>query len=78
VAAHTSYTPAPEFTATVAPFRAWRGLRLVVAREPVQAAINHKIGVISQKTGCSTDARNSVTGFWHWHKKRDFSSVMTK
>jgi hypothetical protein len=42
VAAHTSYTPAPEFTATVAPFRAWRGLRLVVAREPVQAAINHK------------------------------------
>jgi hypothetical protein len=42
VAAHTSYTPAPEFTATVAPFRAWRGLRLVVAREPVQAAINRK------------------------------------
>ena len=40
VAAHTSYTPAPEFTTTVAPFRAWRGSQLVVAREPVQAAID--------------------------------------
>ncbi len=29
-----SYTPAHEFTATVAPFRAWRGLQLFIAREP--------------------------------------------
>ncbi len=34
-ATYISYTSAPEFTTTVAPFRAWRGLRLIVAREPM-------------------------------------------
>ena len=40
VATHTSHTPAPESTATVAPFRAWRGLQFFVAGEPMQATIN--------------------------------------
>jgi len=31
----TSHTSAHESVTTVAPFRAWRGLRLIVAREPV-------------------------------------------
>ena len=30
----TSHTPAHDTDATVAPFRAWRGLRLLVARGP--------------------------------------------
>ncbi len=33
----TGYTPAHESTATVAPFRAWRGLPSIVAKEPVEA-----------------------------------------
>ena len=32
VATPASVTPAPESTATVAPFRAWRGLQLFIAR----------------------------------------------
>jgi len=38
---HTSYTTAPESTTTVAPFRAWRGLRFIVAREPMQITIEY-------------------------------------
>jgi len=30
----TSHTPAHDTDATVAPFRAWRGLRLLIARGP--------------------------------------------
>jgi len=39
VATCISHTPAPEITVTVAPFRAWRGSRLIVARGPMQATI---------------------------------------
>jgi hypothetical protein len=39
VAAHASDTPAPESTTTVAPFRAWRGLRYIVAGAPTWATI---------------------------------------
>ena len=39
----TSHTPAPEITATVAPFRAWRGLQLIVAGEPMQVTIEAAI-----------------------------------
>ena len=38
-AACTSHTSAPEITTTVAPFRAWRGLQLIVAKGPMQATI---------------------------------------
>ena len=34
-----SHTPAHDFTATVAPFRAWRGLQLIIARGPAGSAI---------------------------------------
>ncbi len=32
--AHAGTSPAPDMTATVAPFRAWRGSRVVVAEKP--------------------------------------------
>jgi len=38
-AARASTPPAPDATATVAPFRAWRGSRLIVAEEPARATI---------------------------------------
>jgi len=38
-AARASTPPAPDVTATVAPFRAWRDSRLIVAEEPTRAAI---------------------------------------
>ena len=39
VATRISHTPAPDVTATVAPFRAWRSLQLIVAGEPTQVTI---------------------------------------
>jgi len=33
----TSHIPAHDFTATVAPFRAWRSLQLIIARGPIGA-----------------------------------------
>ena len=38
-AARASTPPAPDATATVAPFRAWRGSRLIVAEEPTRATM---------------------------------------
>lgn len=40
-----SHTSAPDVTATVAPFRAWRSSQLIVAREPKQVTIT-KLGII--------------------------------
>ena len=37
--AHAGTSPAPDITVTVAPFRAWRGSRLIVAEKPTRAAI---------------------------------------
>jgi len=39
VAAQTSHISAHELTATVAPFRAWRSLQLIIARGPERATI---------------------------------------
>ena len=36
-----SHTPAPNFTATVASFRTWRGSQRIVARGPNWATIKH-------------------------------------
>ncbi len=36
-----SHTSAHNFTATVAPFRAWRGLQQIIARGPGWATIEH-------------------------------------
>ncbi len=38
-ATRTSHTPAPDSTATVAPFRAWRGSQLLVAGGPIRVTI---------------------------------------
>ena len=37
--ARAGTSPAPDITVTVAPFRAWRGSRLIVAEKPTRAAI---------------------------------------
>ena len=37
--ARAGASPAPDITVTVAPFRAWRGSRLIVAEKPTRAAI---------------------------------------
>ena len=34
-----SHTPAHNSTATVAPFRAWRSLQIVIAKEPTKLSI---------------------------------------
>ena len=39
VAASTSHISAHEVPATVAPFRAWRGLQVFIARGPIKATI---------------------------------------
>ncbi len=36
---HTSHISAHESAATVAPFRAWRGLQRIVARGPIQSPL---------------------------------------
>ena len=42
--ARAGASPAPDITVTVAPFRAWRGSRLIVAEKPTRAAIEaHEI-----------------------------------
>jgi hypothetical protein len=38
--ARAGASPAPDITVTVAPFRAWRGSRLIVAEKPTRAAID--------------------------------------
>jgi len=38
-AARAGTSPAPDITVTVAPFRAWRDSRLIVAEKPTRAAI---------------------------------------
>ena len=47
VATRPSRNPAPDVTATVAPFRAWRGSQLIVARGPEQVAIGRALYMIS-------------------------------
>jgi len=47
VATLISHTPAHEFSATVAPFRAWRGLQMFIAGGPTRATIAGRIMVIS-------------------------------
>jgi len=38
-AARAGASPAPDITVTVAPFRAWRDSRLIVAEKPTRATI---------------------------------------
>ena len=42
--ARAGASPAPDITVTVAPFRAWRGSRLIVAEKPTRAAIGTSRG----------------------------------
>jgi len=41
VATQTSHTPAHDVTTTVAPFRAWRGSQLIIARGPARVTIKN-------------------------------------
>jgi len=42
VASPASHTPAHDVTATVAPFRAWRGSQLIIARGPAEVTIKNR------------------------------------
>jgi len=42
VASPASHTPAHDVTATVAPFRAWRGSQLIIARGPTGVTIKRR------------------------------------
>jgi len=46
-AARAGTSPAPDITVTVAPFRAWRGSRIIVAEKPTRAAIVSKNGGVA-------------------------------
>ncbi len=48
-AARASTPPAPDVTVTVAPFRAWRDSRLIVAEEPTRATIDDSDSEIVQR-----------------------------
>ncbi len=50
----TSHTPAHSVTTTVAPFRAWRGSRLAVARGPMRDTINRSAGLSGVYTPSAT------------------------
>jgi hypothetical protein len=43
--ARASCSPAPGITATVAPFRAWRSLRLTVARKPTRTGRDYRCNI---------------------------------
>jgi hypothetical protein len=53
----TSHTPAHSVTTTVAPFRAWRGSRLAVARGPMRDTINRSAGL----SGVYTPSATAIT-----------------
>src|SRR3990170_186600 len=59
-AARASTPPAPDAAATVAPFRAWRNLRLIVAEEPTRATIDDTGPVIVAKSGGEGGIRTHV------------------
>ncbi len=42
----TSHTPAHDVTTTVAPLRAWRGSRLIIAGGPIRATIAKEARII--------------------------------
>ena len=46
VATLNSHTSAHDGTTTVAPFRAWRGLQIIVAREPKRATVEASAAII--------------------------------
>jgi len=48
-AARAGTSPAPDITVTVAPFRAWRGSRLLVAEKPTRAAIGGSNGGVADR-----------------------------
>jgi len=49
-AARASHIPAPGVTVTAAPFRAWRGSRLTVARGPTRTTIV-RLGILDRRRG---------------------------
>jgi hypothetical protein len=61
--ARAGTSPAPDITVTVAPFRAWRDSRLIVAEKPTRAAIEAMriSGVRSQALEGGEYSRGQVT-----------------
>jgi len=49
--ARAGASPAPDITVTVAPFRAWRGSRLIVAEKPTRAAIDEPLAAAKYTRG---------------------------
>src|SRR5690349_15893200 len=47
--ARAGTAPAPDESVTVAPFRAWRGWRVIVAEKPARAAIDEKFDIDGRK-----------------------------
>ena len=54
-AARASDTPAPDSTATVAPFRAWRGSQLAVAGEPARTGGDFPLYPAGGQGACASD-----------------------
>ena len=66
-----SHTPAQHLTTTVAPFRAWRGLRLTLAEGPEGATIESRI-IRSLGGECKRQKtlRNAISE-QHWDRHQD-------
>ena len=63
--ARAGTSPAPDITATVAPFRAWRGSRLIVAEKPTRAAMEpcrRQSGRAARKVGAEHNKKEAVGG----------------
>ena len=59
----TSHTPAHDVTATVAPFRAWRGSQLIIAGGPMRATIARSGIMVILSLSCNTTARHPALSF---------------
>ncbi len=63
--ARAGTSPAPDITVTVAPFRAWRGSRLIVAEKPTRAAMEpcrRQSGRAARKVGAEHNKKEAVGG----------------
>jgi len=70
-----SHTSAHSVTTTVAPFRAWRGSRLAVARGPEGATIEAKRGIIRGLAGkCNRPGASSLKSSLKSRLKSDKTS----
>jgi hypothetical protein len=57
-----SDTPAHDVTATVAPFRAWRGSQFIIAKEPTEISIT-AISPLQHRAGLPFERGDDYVGF---------------